>query len=120
MPEPPGFVVKNGTNERMLRHALTSLSERPPGSNVTCGRPDRFAAGFGRVSGAATPRRAQLDDYAEWHGQNVTDALDEALAAYLEWERADYWEAVEGIQQGYEDVKAGRTNPPARPLKSCA
>jgi len=56
-------------------------------------------------------RKAQLDDYAQRHGQNVTDALDEALAAYLEWERADYREAVEGIRQGYEDVKAGRTQP---------
>ena len=31
------------------------------------------------------------------------------LADYLEWERQDYQEAVEGIRQGYEDVKAGRT-----------
>jgi predicted transcriptional regulator len=58
-------------------------------------------------------RRAQLDDYAQRHGQDVTDALDEALAAYLEWERADYQEAVEGIRQGYEDVKAGRIQPAA-------
>jgi predicted transcriptional regulator len=54
-------------------------------------------------------RKAQLDDYAQRHGQDVTDALDEALAEYLEWERADYHEAVEGIRQGHEDVKAGRT-----------
>jgi predicted transcriptional regulator len=58
-------------------------------------------------------RKAQLDDYAQRHGQDVTDALDEALAAYLEWERADYLEAIEGIRQGYEDVKAGRTRPAA-------
>jgi predicted transcriptional regulator len=58
-------------------------------------------------------RRAQLDDYARRYGQSVTDALDEALAAYLEWERADYREAVEGIRQGYEEVKAGRTRPAA-------
>lgn len=31
------------------------------------------------------------------------------LANYLEWERQDYQEAVEGIQEGYEDLKAGRT-----------
>ena len=54
-------------------------------------------------------RKAQLDDYARRHGQDVTAALDDALAAYLEWERADYQEAVEGIREGYEDVKAGRT-----------
>jgi predicted transcriptional regulator len=41
----------------------------------------------------------------------LTDALDDALAAYLEGERADYREAVEGIRQGYADVQAGRTRP---------
>jgi hypothetical protein len=51
-------------------------------------------------------RKAQLADDAQRHGQDVTDALDEALAAYLEWEGADYREAVEGIRQGYEEVKA--------------
>ena len=33
------------------------------------------------------------------------------LANYLEWERQDYREAVEGIQESYEDFKAGRTQP---------
>ena len=56
-------------------------------------------------------RKAQLDDYAQRHGQDVTDALDEALAAYLEWERTDYREAVEGIRRGCEDMQAGRTRP---------
>jgi predicted transcriptional regulator len=58
-------------------------------------------------------RKAQLDDYAQRYGQSVTEALDEALAAYLEWERTDYQEAVAGIRLGYEDVKAGRTRPAA-------
>jgi hypothetical protein len=35
--------------------------------------------------------------------------LDDALAEYLEWEHQDFEEAVKGIRQGYEDVKAGRT-----------
>ena len=56
-------------------------------------------------------RKAQLDEYAKRHGQDPADALDEVLAAYLEWERQDFEEAVEGIRQGYEDVKAGRTQP---------
>jgi predicted transcriptional regulator len=56
-------------------------------------------------------RKAQLEDYAQRQGQDVTDALDEALAAYLGWERADYQEAAEGIRQGYEDVEAARTQP---------
>jgi predicted transcriptional regulator len=41
----------------------------------------------------------------------VSDALDEALAAYLEWEQADYQESVEAVRLGHEDVKAGRTQP---------
>lgn len=56
-------------------------------------------------------RKAQLDDYARRHGQDPAAALDDAFAAYLDWERQDYQEAVEGIRQGYEDLKAGRTQP---------
>lgn len=36
---------------------------------------------------------------------------DGALADYLEWEREDYSEAVEGIRRGRKDVKAGTTEP---------
>jgi len=42
---------------------------------------------------------------------NLSTALDNALATYLEWERQDFSEAAEGIRHGYEDVKAGRTRP---------
>jgi predicted transcriptional regulator len=58
-------------------------------------------------------RKAQLEEYAQRHGQDPAAALDEALAAYLEWERQDFDEAVEGVRQGHEDVKAGRTRPAA-------
>lgn len=58
-------------------------------------------------------RRAQLEEYAQRHGQDPAAALDEALAAYLEWERQDFEEAVEGIRKGHEDVAAGRTIPAA-------
>jgi predicted transcriptional regulator len=58
-------------------------------------------------------RRAQLEEYAQRHGQDPAAALDEALAAYLEWERQDFDEAVEGIRKGHEDVTAGRTRPAA-------
>lgn len=54
-------------------------------------------------------RKAQLEEYAQRHGQDPATALDDALAAYLEWEQRDFKEAVEGIRQGYEDVKAART-----------
>ena len=35
-------------------------------------------------------------------------ALDKALAHYLALERRDFEQAVEGVLEGYEDVKAGR------------
>jgi predicted transcriptional regulator len=56
-------------------------------------------------------RRAQFEEYAKRRGQEPAAALDDALATYLEWERQDFAEAVEGIHQGYEDVQAGRTRP---------
>ena len=56
-------------------------------------------------------RQAQLNDYAQRHGQDPIVALDEVLADALEWERLDFQETVEGIRAGYEDMKAGRTQP---------
>ena len=62
-------------------------------------------------------RKAQLEEYAQRHGQDTTAALDEVLATYLEWERQDYEESVEAIRCGYEDVKAGRTRAAAEFLE---
>lgn len=56
-------------------------------------------------------RQAELEEFARRRGKTPADALDEALAAYFEWEQQDFEEAVQRIQQGYEDVKAGRTQP---------
>ena len=56
-------------------------------------------------------RKAQLEEYAQRHGQDTAAALDVALAEYLEWERQDYKESVAAISRGYEDVRAGRTRP---------
>jgi predicted transcriptional regulator len=56
-------------------------------------------------------RKAQLEEYAKRRGQDPAAALDEALAAYLEWERQDFAEAIQGIGRGYEDLRAGRTRP---------
>ena len=56
-------------------------------------------------------RKAQLEEYAQRRGQDPAAALDEALAEYLGWERQDFEQAVEGVRQGHEDVKAGRTQP---------
>ena len=62
-------------------------------------------------------RRAQLEDYAQRHGQDPAAALDDVLAAALEWERQDYQESVNAIRKGYDDVKAGRTRPAAEFLE---
>ena len=56
-------------------------------------------------------RQAQLNDYAQRHGKEPADALDEVLADVLEWERQDYQDAVEGVRRGYEEMRAGRTRP---------
>jgi hypothetical protein len=54
-------------------------------------------------------RKAQLDDYAQRHGQAPAEALDEVLADALAWERRDYNETVAAVMESYEDVKAGHT-----------
>lgn len=56
-------------------------------------------------------RLAQLQEYARRRGKSPADALDDALGDYLEWERQDYQEAVEGVRRGLEDAKAGRAVP---------
>lgn len=56
-------------------------------------------------------RRAQLEEYAQRHGKDPASALDEALGAYLDWERQNSEEAIEAIRKGHEDVIAGRTRP---------
>ena len=58
-------------------------------------------------------RQAELEEFANCRGKTPAEALDEALATYLEWERQDFDEAVHGIQQGYNDMKVGRTRPAA-------
>ena len=58
-------------------------------------------------------RKAQLEAFAQQRGQDPTAALDDAVAAYLEEERLDFQEAVEGIRRGYAAMKAGRTKPAA-------
>lgn len=52
-------------------------------------------------------RKARLDAYAERHGQDAITAFDDVLADYFAWEQQDYKEAVESIQRGNDDIKAG-------------
>ena len=56
-------------------------------------------------------RQAQLNEYAQRHGQDAATALDEVLAEALAYDRLDYEEAVEGIRRGLEDMQAGRVKP---------
>jgi predicted transcriptional regulator len=63
-------------------------------------------------------RRAQLEDYAQRHGQDSAAALDDLLADYFAWEEQDYQASVEAIRRGNEDVKAGRTKPAAEVHRS--
>ncbi len=79
-----------------------------PALDTTLGRAYREAMD---VIPIKPERKAQLEEYAQRRGQDPAAALDDALAAYLEWERQDFEQAVDGIRQGYEDVKAGRTQP---------
>jgi hypothetical protein len=56
-------------------------------------------------------RLAQLEEFARRRGKGTAEALDEALAEYLDWEQHDYTEAVQGVREGLEDVRIGRTRP---------
>jgi predicted transcriptional regulator len=67
--------------------------------------------GFMDTIAVKPERKAQLEEYAQRHGQTAADALDEMIASYLEWEQQDHGETVSAVLEGYEDVKAGRTKP---------
>jgi predicted transcriptional regulator len=56
-------------------------------------------------------RKAQLEDYAQRHGQDEVTALDDVLANYFAWEQQEYQEAAEGIREGLADIEAGRVSP---------
>jgi hypothetical protein len=62
-------------------------------------------------------RQTELEEFARRRGKTPADALDEALAAYLEWEQQDFEEAVQGIQQGYDYVKGGRSRRAAQVIR---
>lgn len=68
------------------------------------------------LSPSRSVRLAELE-FARRRGKSTADAFDEALAEYLEWERYLEWEgqdcqeALEAVQQGHADVKAGRAIP---------
>jgi plasmid stability protein len=52
--------------------------------------------------------KAQLDEYAQRHGQEPEAALVDILTAALEWDRHEHDETVQCALEAHEDVKAGR------------
>ena len=56
-------------------------------------------------------RLLQLEELARRRGKSTADALDDVLADYFESESEDYQQTVEGIRQGHEDMKSGRSKP---------
>lgn len=53
-----------------------------------------------------TPELEQLRKKALHQGQDISLVATELLASILEWEAQDSKEAIEGIQQGLDDVEA--------------
>lgn len=96
----------------MSGHATRRPVVLSPRLSVCVDTKQRKAYSWGMEMVPLTPeRKAQLDDYAERHGQAPAEALDEVLADALEWERQDFEASVEAIRRGYEDMMAGRTRP---------
>jgi predicted transcriptional regulator len=54
-------------------------------------------------------RQAELEQFAQQHGQTITDALDDAVATYLELQGQHFDEDVAAIQEAIEDLHAGRS-----------
>jgi predicted transcriptional regulator len=53
-------------------------------------------------------RQAELEKFAMERGKPPADALDDAIAAYLEWQRQDFQETVEAVREGYEEMREGK------------
>ncbi|MGH9628749.1 MAG: hypothetical protein ACRD7E_10515 [Bryobacteraceae bacterium] len=55
-------------------------------------------------------RQAELERFARERGKDPVEALDDALAAYLEWERGAFEADLTSVEEGYEALKSGRTH----------
>jgi predicted transcriptional regulator len=91
-----------------------------PGVSIDIAPPNLYLQDVMETLPVKPERLAQLEEFARRRGKTTADALDDALADYLEWERQDYQETVEAVRQGYEDMKAGRTEPAERFLDEFA
>ena len=54
-------------------------------------------------------RQAELEQFAQQHGQTVTDALDDAVATYLELQGQHFDEDVAAVEEAIEDLHDGRS-----------
>lgn len=54
-------------------------------------------------------RQAELEKFAREHGQAPDEALDDAVAAYLQWQSQTFEEDVNAVQEALDDLKAGRS-----------
>jgi hypothetical protein len=54
-------------------------------------------------------RQAELEHFAQQHGQTVTDALDDAVATYLEFQGQHCEEDVAAVEAVTVDFHAGRS-----------
>ena len=63
----------------------------------------------------SSERKAQLEASARMQGKEPAKVADEALAAWLEWER-DFEATIAALQEGYADFEAGRFRPAADAL----
>ena len=64
-------------------------------------------------------RKAQLETFAREHGRDAAAILDDAIEAYMT-NALDYDKTIQPALEGYEDVKAGRTEPLEQSLRRFA
>jgi hypothetical protein len=65
-------------------------------------------------------RKAQLEAYAQRHGQDAATALDDILVGVFDSEERQSGEAVEWIREGYADFKPDVPGPSRTCLRNCA
>jgi hypothetical protein len=106
------------TPSRLLRPTSSSpftIDRTEPAEHVSRARVDSQPTNLYLRSMRTLPvkseRLAQVEEFARRPGKSTPD---------LEWERQDYQEAVEGVRQGLEDAKAGRTKPAPQVLEEFA
>lgn len=62
-------------------------------------------------------RKAELEALARRQGKDLADLVDQALAAWLKWDRDDFEATIAAVNEGYADIEAGRSRPAAEALQ---